>query len=117
MLQALRSIPEPHRVRLEATLRGINSRKIEQREYWMEAPLRASYDAAAQVFADSGESLSEETLISRIPVLLFEVALEFRWVTLEEAERSSFCWSHPVRYGKPLVFPDPAASLGICLGM
>jgi hypothetical protein len=78
----------------------------------MEAPLRASYDAAAQVFADSGESLSEETLISRIPVLLFEVALEFRWVTREEAERSSFCWSQPAKYGKPLVFPDPAASLG-----
>jgi hypothetical protein len=110
-LQTVGSISQSHRSRLEGELRIINSKLIE-REIDEQRSLRDTYDAVAETLFECGESLSDERLTESIPVLVFEIALEFGWVTRQQAERDSYHWSGATSYRNPPPIPDPAAALG-----
>jgi hypothetical protein len=107
----LGAFPEPHRTLLEGELRIINSKLIE-REIDKDRCFRDSFDIFANALVNSEHGLPGETLLERIPVLVFETALEFNWISREEAEWDSFYWSGPFKYGNPPPIPAPAASLG-----
>lgn len=64
------------------------------------------------MLSSDGATLTDKTLTDRIPVLVYEIALEFRWITREYAEFDSFRWSEPSDYRNRAPIPDPAAALG-----
>jgi hypothetical protein len=107
----LKMIPEPLRSSLEGDLRHLNAKLIE-REIDKENCLSGSYDAFASVLSNCDGALTESTLTERIPTLVFETALEFCWLTRQQAERESYRWVRVTKYGPGLRIPEPTADLG-----